>query len=1102
MKRKLLSMLLALCLTLTLLPCTALADNTANEVAQVGDTKYDTLAEAVTNAEEGGVVTLLKSVEGTGIVIDKDITIDFSGYTYTFTTPAVGSKGTTTNGFQILKDNTVTLKNGRLGVAAANKTEYTMLIQNYANLTVTDMILDGTNLDRHTIKDYNYSYVMSNNSGTVKLNGSTSIIGNDSGDGYAFDVYQDANYAVPNVTVDTTGTISGSIETTYIGDATLSIKKGTFSDVNAVKYLTADADVTVKLAEDVTVDTLVIKNGKVGINLGGKKLTCNAKRGIEIYDADVTITNGTVVAGNESGQAINVYAGGTDEAYNSLNLVRGAVVDGSYAVIVRQYYNDGSSTNLGYGSTVNVENGAVLKGNIWVMGNITNKGDDDIKNPVTINVNGGSVTSTTTSALQGAGYAVTNIKGGTLTGLTGVEMRAGKLNVTGGTIIATSTPASGESSASGSTTKGVGIALSQHTTNLPINVSVSAGNVKGYKAVEVNDYEDAQGADDVKLTVSGGYFSDDTVKAYLAAGKVLATSDKAGYAYMVADKSENIDVNTDVAAAEPNVEAAANSGVTAAQVEAIANAVKDNETTNANLQSAAANIANDATVVGTADEAADALEKAGVTVDDGDTVTVVVQPYLDITVNKFDSSKKTLSLDIKAKYNVVATTATGSEEITDENSAVLKENQTMAVTTPVTITVALPDGFVASNDDVIYVHHTKDDGTTYVYKATVTRTGEEGSYKYFATFVNPNGFSNFVLKTTAAASITVGGETTYYASLADAVAAVKDNETVVLLADNSENVTVERSVKFKLDISTCTFSGSIAAGKDTTVTKTTSGTVTTYTFVYAEPEEHTVTIAETENGEVSVDKAAAYAGDTVVIYAEPDDGYVVDTVKVTYKDGDTTKEVTVSGTGVLRYFTMPEADVMVTVTFKEGEVVLPFTDVLSDKWYYEYVEYVYKNKLMDGMTSTTFEPKTTTTRAMLVTVIYRLEGEPTVTAKNGFTDVPAGKYFTDAVTWAAANGIVKGDGNGTFRPLDEITREEFVTILYRYAAMKGYDVAGAASLAGYPDADEISTWAVDAFKWAVAEGYVSGRDTGELDPSGYLQRAELAKILTLFDIAH
>lgn len=212
-------------------------DFNMNYVARIGDKGYNTLAEAVEAATGGQTITLLRDAEGSGVIIDKDITINFGGFAYTFVSPAVGSTGTPTQGFQILKDNTVTLQNGTLNVAEDARTAFAMLIQNYAKLTVSDMTLDGDNLDRYTIKDYDYSYVLSNNSGEVSIKGETNIIANP-GDpncekkhrGIALDACKYSIYAAPIVTVNTTGEIKGIVEVS----ATLNLEAVGTNNISSV----------------------------------------------------------------------------------------------------------------------------------------------------------------------------------------------------------------------------------------------------------------------------------------------------------------------------------------------------------------------------------------------------------------------------------------------------------------------------------------------------------------------------------------------------------------------------------------------------------------------------------------------------------------------------------------------------------------------------------------------------------------------------------------------------------------------------------------------------------------------------------------------------
>lgn len=176
----------------------------------------------------------------------------------------------------------------------------------------------------------------------------------------------------------------------------------------------------------------------------------------------------------------------------------------------------------------------------------------------------------------------------------------------------------------------------------------------------------------------------------------------------------------------------------------------------------------------------------------------------------------------------------------------------------------------------------------------------------------------------------------------------------------------------------------------------------------------------------------------------------------------------------------------------------PFTDVVAGTWYYGAAAYAYNNGLFAGMTPTTFAPNATMTRAMLVSVLWRLAGEPAPKASNTFVDVPDGAWYTDAVTWAAENGVVSGIGGSRFDPSGYVTREQTAEILYNYAHSKGYDVSARADLTAFPDAGSVSGWAEEALSWANAAGLINGtvRDGQTiLDPQGSASRAQVAMIL-------
>lgn len=205
--------------------------------------------------------------------------------------------------------------------------------------------------------------------------------------------------------------------------------------------------------------------------------------------------------------------------------------------------------------------------------------------------------------------------------------------------------------------------------------------------------------------------------------------------------------------------------------------------------------------------------------------------------------------------------------------------------------------------------------------------------------------------------------------------------------------------------------------------------------------------------------------------------------------------------GLTKKITSVKLDANTTVYAKWTEAPvsgLPFKDVKTADWFYNDVKYVYEKGMMAGTAADVFAPNATTTRAMIVTILYRLEGSPAVTGTSAFVDVPAGQWYTDAVNWAAANQIVKGTSATTFAPNDSITREQMAAILYRYAQYKGYDVTKKADLSGYSDNGQVSAYAKDALAWANAAKLINGVTNTTLAPQGNATRAQVSAILHRF----
>ena len=387
-----------------------------------------------------------------------------------------------------------------------------------------------------------------------------------------------------------------------------------------------------------------------------------------------------------------------------------------------------------------------------------------------------------------------------------------------------------------------------------------------------------------------------------------------------------------------------------------------------------------------------------------------------------------------------------------------------------------------------------------------TTTSMSG-YQYRCVVNNSAGSvtSNAVTLTVNAATVPVTG-----VSLTPASLSLFTGDTATLTATVQPSNATNQNVTWssdKPDVATVDAAGKVTAvGAGTaTITVTTadgskqatcSVTVTRPYIPPANPN-YKITVEATQGGTVTADPTAAKAGPTVTLTPVPDRGYQVGTVAVTDRFGEPVA-VTEQADGTYT-FTMPSGQVKVEVTFVESQPEpLPFTDVKEGDWFHDAVRYVYDNGLMDGVGDGQFAPNATTNRAMVVTILYRLAGEPDVSGDVSFTDVEPGLWYTDAVLWAAQKGIVNGISETEFAPSGDLTREQLATVLYRYAESMGYDVSAQADLSGFPDAGDIQDYATEALSWAVAEGLLQGFEDDSLQPGGTATRAQIATILMRF----
>ena len=892
---------------------------------------------------------------------------------------------------------------------------------------------------------------------------------------------------------------------TYKGGQTDAAALTPVAEVDAKKFTSlADAiatadNKTVILLKDVTEDVVIPSDKTVTLNLNAKKLTNVSSDTITVASgAKLTITgegtvdnethgkadiynNGTVIlnSGNytRSKEAENTTeTSGGNSYYNILNhgdmTINSAVKvlsTGHFSSLVANGYYSYSSTNPrdGYVRGTNQE-----KPNLTIKDGSFSGGINTIKNDdaATLTINGGTFTNYTQAALQNHGSATVTAGSFTANSKYAIDNCGcdatndpGKLEISGGTFNGTLYIRSDDS-----------------------NVTISDGYFNG-------SISKTGGT----LTITGGYFTTDPT-AYLATGKGLVDSDLAGY-YKVGNS--NVNVDTKVKAGAPSVSVPENSGLNQVDIE---NAAKS-QATQASLAKAASSLTSDKNIVGTEDDAKKAL---GNKVQGEQSITVVVQPYLKVDVTEVNTTDKTMSVNISALYDVIATTDPDNIRLSTEgenaaNAVTLKEKQAMSVSKPVTIKLPLPSNFDTAGDK-LSIKHTKENGSVEYYTGTVTT--DENTNK-FVTFTT-NGFSPFVIYAASAnvASIGDAPNQKVYPTLQAAIDAVQNNETIILLKDTNEKVTVSKAIKFTL-AGKDYLKGSISAGSrySMTTSETTSGD-TKYTFTYvgggssssiSTPTTYAVNVNAATNGAVAADKKTASKGTTVTVTASPSKGYVVDAVKVVDKDG---KDVAVTEKDGKYVFTMPASAVTVTGSFKAetpAPVALPFTDVKSGNWFYDAVKYAYAQGLMTGTSATTFAPNGTMNRAMIVTVLYRLEKSPAVTDASKFTDVPAGQWYSDAVAWAAANKIVNGYDETTFGPMNAVTREQMAAILFRYEQVNGLEnVTLEENLNRFPDQNKISAYAIPALQWAVGQKIINGNADGTLDPTGTATRAQVAQIFT------
>lgn len=1195
MRRKFLSVVLCVCMMLTMVPFAFAegSDDTtsspATAVAQIGDTEYPSLQAAIDAAASGKTIQLVADTKE-NVTINKKLTLDLNGFTLNGGTE-VGKPALTVNNASVtVQDNseaqTGTIKREDTAENSGKTSHYVIDVQGkngflkfesgkVTNDSGTEDCSKGASLIRLGNDHVDGAYpVLTINGGTFTQNrfiaikvdrGTLHFKGGtvNCSDSYAIENWNNAY--IKGGTVN--GTVSTWVYSTGAAFSKLEISAGKVNgNVCSVNYDNASdkqARVFITGGEIAgTLGTYTYDNGLVTLNDKAMAMI-EVTSGTFTNDPSNYLADGSIVKTNNDGkyEVEKTYlatVGGAgyytwDEAYR-------AQTNSGEPIILQHNYTTNKITNSGStnrtidlnghtwtytGSDVNsaafeidysdvtltVKNGTVVSNQLVglipsaMSGTITYDTSGLVFDGVTmmttgssgIESNGNNTNDTITlknSTLNVPnGFGIYFPSSGSVTlenskinaKTMGVQVCAGSLNVKDSDITVTAGPLE-KVEGDGAIEDGAAISVVDRAGYKDLDkVTVESGKfaakdnnsaVKAYKWNNSTKAEETFDNSANTIAISGGYFTTNPA-AYCAPGYMALTNTDTDtsntYKYKVgqlsSDTNNDIEEITVPGATETSIDKNFNEDQKKT-AEETAKTVAPNT-----LPTDSVNIsANDKNAAVT-----ELVKQNKVTLTDdgkvpeGTTITVVKQPYLDVVVTTIDTTESTatIEMNITPKYNLVAVATTGGTRVDPEDGYVIDSACPLTITTPTEVSVKLPNVFKGKT---IYIKHSASNGKVYYYTATAdTTTG-------FVKFTTKNGFSPFVFSLTNGAVAEVNG--TGYDNFQNAVDAVDNNGTIKALQDITSTVSGNKTFTVNVNSKTVTLNAApgynlTKNGNTYTVSHQSSGGPGSSGGSISTPTTYAVNVNAATNGAVAADKKTASKGTTVTVTASPSKGYVVDAVKVVDKDG---KDVAVTGKDGKYVFTMPASAVTVTGSFKAetpAPVALPFTDVKSGNWFYDAVKYAYEQGLMTGTSATTFAPNGTMNRAMIVTVLYRLEKSPAVTGASKFTDVPAGQWYSDAVAWAAANKIVNGYDETTFGPMNAVTREQMAAILFRYEQVKGLEnVTLEENLNRFPDQNKISAYAIPALQWAVGQKIINGNADGTLDPTGTATRAQVAQIFT------
>lgn len=1133
MKRRLLSAFLAVMMVLTMAPVAFAAEDTNTSVDS-----YEELVNAIASAENDATITLSSDINVTQTIAvkDKAITLNLNGKKLynekdlwdkpnkeannwsLISVRGTGNLTITGNGTLSAKENdcyavdvqdvdaSVTIANGTFvgNIHAVYVQEGTAFIKG-GSYSIQQKYPDAAKANEFVLNCYDASrqdyeakiYVSGGsfekfNPADCKAEGEgTNFCKEDcttTQNGDTYTVVAGENAAVANAGANY-NTIATAVAVVKNGGA-VTLLKDTAEDVVIPATAIVDKKEVGKiLTIDLAGHKLTNVNSHTIFNKG--TLTINGNNGTvdnvtngtaAVYNdvtGNVTINGGSYTRSAEASKDENNSGGNSwyvIHNYGIMNINKGTFKFsdtnvGAFSSLIHNGWYDGSKNTAQQNAVMTINGGDFTQG---TGGKITVKNDDYGE----LEIKGGVFTQPQKNYYCILSYNIAKISGGTINGYVGnaygnETCDKGDLTISDDAVI-----------------------------NGGVQSATAAGNDSSDKKnlIKITDNAKVAGAitsADVKyVSVSGGYFTTDP-SAYVASGYVAGTSDVSGYSYKVVAKTNTGSVEVKPAVADPEV-----------KVDRIPQADKEKVAAAAATVSAPTLGAETGDIVKDINEdtAKTLIEKA--TTVQGNNKKLYVQSSLKVEPTAYNETTKTLALDITPQYRVVASTATKADEIKldgdTKNAQVVQDYQNMTIDTPTEVTMELPAGFAVADGAKLSIQHTKSNGKVEYYTGTVT----EQSGKHLLTFTT-NGFSPFVISVPAAAI-----ESKVYPTLQAAVDSAKNGDIIDLYKDVAADtkVTVAKPINFKVATNSKKFDAAknIVAGSNTTVKVTGESSPYTYEFTYTKPSSsggsssgkttYKVTTSAVNNGGVNASPSSAEKGATITITLSPDKGYKLD--KLTVTDGSGKSVSTVKKSDTVYTFTMPASAVKVGVSYvkaTETPSKTKFNDVSANDWFASAVDYVTGKGMMNGTADNTFSPKANTTRGMVVTVLYRLENQPSTSAAS-FTDVASGAYYANAVAWANANGIVSGYGSGKFGPNDKVTREQLAAILYRYAQYKKYDVSVGedTNILSYDDAQSISSYAIPAIQWACGAGVVTGKSGSKLDPKGNATRAEVAAMLMRF----